>query len=98
MLRDFAASFAGICIALIYGSYAKDSLRPGSDIDMLLVVTMEDIQDDIIGRLQAIEREIQREVNYTLYTQQEYKSKRDANDPFLDEILGGKFILLKGNV
>lgn len=96
MLRDLVDSLPEMPCALIYGSYAKDTLRPGSDIDVLLVVTKRNIEDEVIGRLSAIEQRIQREVNYTMYTVGEFRRKRAAKDPFLDEILNGEFILLKG--
>jgi predicted nucleotidyltransferase len=98
LLRDFAYEVDGIRIALIYGSYAKESLRPGSDIDLLLVGSEKSIEDDIINRLDSIERKIQREVNYTLYSIDEFNTRRNTHEPFLDEIMTVPFILLKGTV
>ena len=97
-LRDFAATVQGIDIALIYGSYAKNALKPNSDIDLLLVASEEDIEEAVITRLTEIEKKIQREVNYTMYSADEFSAMRSAHDPFIEEVLGGPFILLRGKL
>ena len=96
LLRDFSKSISGIIIALLYGSYTKNMLRPDSDIDLLLVLSEKGIEDEIISRLSKIEQQIRREVNYTAYLKEEFENKLCASDPFLCEILKGKHILLKG--
>jgi len=96
LLRNFVNICEGIKTALIFGSYARDSLRPGSDIDLLLVVSDKNIEDDVISGLAGIERQIQREVNYTLYSISEFNERRNAREPFLEEILSGPVIPLKG--
>ena len=98
MLSDIAASLCDIHIALIYGSYASNTMRPDSDIDLLLVVTDPGIEDAVVDRLSAIERTVSREINYTMYTVQEFNNKRSAHDPFLSEILNRSNILLKGRL
>jgi predicted nucleotidyltransferase len=98
ILRNFAGSFPQIQIALIYGSYAKDKLRVDSDIDLLLVVSALSIEDAVLKKLSLIERKVQREINYKIYVSKEFKRKTSSQDPFLEEILSDKYILLKGKV
>ena len=86
-----------VSIALIYGSYAKDALRPDSDIDLLIVADPK-MENRFLAALEKIEKKIQREVNYKLYSEKEFDQKRGADDPFLQEILSDKYILLKGKI
>jgi predicted nucleotidyltransferase len=97
-LRALVADIDKIKMALIFGSFAKDAMRVGSDIDLLIVVGTPEIEDTIIGRLAGIERKLQREINYKIYSHKEYKRKRAGKDPFLQEILNDTYILLKGKI
>lgn len=97
LLGKLVNSIKQLSIALIYGSYAKDSLRAESDID-LLVVGDPKMEDKLLVALEKIEKKIQREINYKLYSKDEFVSKREENDPFLEEILYDKYILLKGKI
>jgi predicted nucleotidyltransferase len=97
-LREAVANIDKIKIALIFGSFAKDAMRAGSDIDLLVVVVTPKIEDTIIGRLAGIERKLQREINCKMYTYKEFQHKRSDKDPFLEEILTDRYILLKGKL
>jgi predicted nucleotidyltransferase len=95
-LREFVHGIDKIEIALIFGSFAKNALRADSDIDLLIVIDSPEIEDKLIGRLAGIEHKLQREINYKIYTYKEFQRKRIKKDPFLEEILNDRYILLKG--
>lgn len=97
LLRQFLGKIKDARLGLIYGSFAKETERKDSDID-LLVVGHREIEGKLLRNLPAIEKSLQREINYKLYTENEFKKKRKAQDPFLDEILEDKYILLKGEI
>jgi len=97
LLRSLVDGIADISIALIYGSYAKDRMRPDSDIDLLVVADTPRAEDILLKKVPALERKVQREVNYKLYRAEEFRKRRPA-DPFLGEVLRGKYILLKGTL
>lgn len=86
-----------IDIAFIYGSYAKNAMRSDSDID-LLIVAKPDAENILLDKIAKLERKLQREINYKLYSKKEFKDKIKAKDPFLSEILSDKYILLKGEL
>src|SRR3989338_5449570 len=44
--------------------------------------------------IKRFEKELNREINYTVMTYQEYKYRHDITDRFLYEILGGKKIVI----
>jgi predicted nucleotidyltransferase len=97
-LQKFTEAEDRIALALIYGSYAKNKMRADSDIDLLLVTTDADIDDEVIKGLSIIERKVGREINYKIYEQKEFQRKIKSEDAFLDEVLNDRYILLKGTL
>jgi hypothetical protein len=55
-------------------------------------------KDRCMSMIRAFEREIGRELNYTIMTPQEYKYRRDVTDRFLFSILESKKIVVLDNV
>jgi predicted nucleotidyltransferase len=96
-LQDLLQDLKGIRMALLYGSFAKGTDRPDSDID-LLVVGKPNSEELLIKGLAQIEKAVLREINYKFYNEHEYRLKRLKKDPFLTEILTDKKILLKGDL
>lgn len=95
ILRELVESVEGIQIAYVFGSYAKDRMRSDSDIDLILVGS-GDAEDKILEGVEKIEKKIQREINPKFYTTKEYAQKRKQKDPFLNEVLNDRYIVLKG--
>lgn len=96
VLKKFVKPLRGVKIALLYGSFAKGKERYDSDID-LLIVGRPQVEDRLVNEIPKLERQLQREINYKLYSEAEYRRRRAAHDPFLEEILSDKKIVLKGN-
>jgi len=86
-----------ISIALIYGSYARNKMRADSDVDLLIVTDDPKAEDILVEALDGIERTFQREVNYRIYDREDFGRKRRSGDPFLQEVLSGEHIALKGS-
>lgn len=97
LLRTLVAGIPDVSVALIYGSYAKDRMRPDSDIDLLVVCGTRRSEDSLLKEIPILERKLQREINYKFYLAEEFQKRRPV-DPFLGEVLGGRHILLKGTV
>jgi len=98
LLRTLVSRISEITIALIYGSYPKNRIRSDSDIDLLIVSEGNKSEDLLLKRLSSVERKIQREINYKFYLANEFRKQLRSHDPFLEEVLGDKYILLKGTV
>ena len=98
LLRQLVDRTSGVKLALIYGSHAANRMRPDSDIDLLIVYENEAAEESLLGRLPAIERKLQREVNCKLYRAEEFRRKRRERDPFLTQVLSGEHVFLKGSV
>ncbi len=95
-LRDLVEQIKDIKIAILYGSFAKGTDRKDSDID-LLIVGKPKAEDKLLKKLPILEKEMQREINYKLYSEKEFSKKRKESDVFLEEVLNDKNIVLKGN-
>jgi predicted nucleotidyltransferase len=98
LLRDAVMNIPGIRIALIYGSYAQNKMRADSDVDLLIVADDEKAEDMLVEGLDGIEKTLQREVNYRIYDTTDFEHKRESRDPFLQEVLSGEHVALKGSL
>ena len=70
--------------ATVYGSAAKDQLSSASDIDLMIVGTPP--VDDLNHRLNRLEKTLGREINYSLYSPDEF-SQQKSKPGFLKYIL-----------
>jgi predicted nucleotidyltransferase len=78
--------------AFIYGSYAKGEERQGSDIDVMFIGAAR--PESIAPVLRKLEKQIGREINYSIYPQSEFLGSRGKG--FIAEITKGKKIMLIG--
>jgi predicted nucleotidyltransferase len=83
-------------LALIYGSIARGEEHSGSDIDLMIVGTLQQI--DLLPKLRKLEASFRRDVNVTLFSPDEFHRKLRNQDHFLDTVLKGKTIRLKGTL
>jgi predicted nucleotidyltransferase len=98
LLRDAVMNIPGIRIALIYGSYAQNKMRADSDVDLLIVADDEEAEDILVEALDGIEKTLKREVNYRIYDTTDFEQRRESRDPFLQEVLSGEPVALKGSL
>jgi predicted nucleotidyltransferase len=98
LIRNAVMNIPGISIALIYGSYAQNKMRTDSDVDLLIVADDPKTEDILVEALDGIEKALQREVNYRIYEIEDFERKRESGDPFLQEVLSGEYITLKGSL
>lgn len=96
LIKNALASVKGIDLAFIYGSFAKEKDRAESDVDLIIVGDSID-QDAILRSINKVEKELYREINYSIYSRKEYAEKK-INDSFLSEVLNNKTVALKGDI
>lgn len=85
-----------IDLALLYGSVVKGTDTATSDIDILIVadeVTLE----DIYTALAQVEADLDRKISPTLYTPREFADRKASNNPFLNRVLSGEYLVLMGS-
>ena len=96
LVQALEAFGSRIELGLIYGSVARREERASSDVDLMIVGSVKQI--DLVPVLRKLEARLGREVNATLYSPQEFRSKLAAGDHFLRSVLKGKTILLRGSL
>lgn len=93
-LRNALSSVKKIRIAFIYGSFAKRNEKGTSDIDLM---TIGNPDTSLLNEKVAdLERRLQREINITVYSWEEYIQKKLAKSGFIMDLLKNPKIMLIG--
>ena len=85
-----------IQLAFVYGSMARAEERSASDVDLMIVGSLKQI--DLLPVLRKLEERFRREVNVTLYSRGEFRDRLLSEDHFLGSVLKGRIVLLKGSL
>ena len=97
-LRAAVESLPGaVHLALIYGSVAKRTDTSASDIDILIVADKLTLEE-VYAALSPAEDLLDRKVNPTLYTSEEFDRRRARGNAFLNRVLSGPVITLSGSI
>jgi len=92
MIRESLRKIGGINEAYLYGSFAMNQQDAVSDIDVLAIGSpREEVLAQAVRRL---ERQLGREINYTVLTRKEFASRRAHKDAFLENVWHNKRIPL----
>ncbi len=84
----------GLKLAFIYGSFAKKEEKLTSDIDLFLIGNID--EDELIKIIEDSENSLKREINYSLYSKEDFQKKKKEKDPFISELLENSKIFLVG--
>lgn len=93
-IKELVSKYKGIETAFIYGSYAKDKDKKASDVD--LAVVGEFAQGKFMQDIRGLESKLNREINFTVYSPGEFDKEKKKEGSFLNIVLKGKIIVLKG--
>ncbi len=85
-----------IALAAVYGSQAAGTATAGSDIDVLVVGSVEEMA--LHKAITEAEARLARSVNYTLLSPREFARRRRERGGFIARILAGPTILLLGQL
>jgi len=94
-LKDVLERVGNVEFAFIYGSFAKAKEDYMSDIDLVAIGDLD--EDRLIRELDKLEEQLQREINYKLYTLKEFRKEVEGRMPFLVEILRDKKVMVVGD-
>jgi predicted nucleotidyltransferase len=84
-----------ISFAFVYGSIASGEEDAGSDVDLMILG--EATLDEILTQVAAVERDLGRAINPTVYSLQEFRSKLQKGNHFLKSVTQGKKVVLLGD-
>lgn len=93
-LKDVLERVGNVEFAFIYGSFAKAKENYMSDIDLIIIGDLD--ENRLIRELDKLEEQLQREINYKLYTLKEFRKEVERRTPFLVEILRDKKVMVMG--
>ena len=93
-LRNTLSSIDGISVAFIYGSYARRKEKDSSDIDLMIIGNPDTSR--LNEKIAEVEKRLKREINPTLYSLEEYRSKKKAKSGFIMELLKNPKIMMIG--
>jgi len=95
LLKEALERLKGIETAFIYGTYATGKESESSDVD-IMIIGKPDLTElnEVISDL---EEKLNREINYMCFDQEEFKERRKAGNAFINEVLSGEKIMLKGS-
>lgn len=94
-LKDVLERVGNVEFAFIYGSFAKAKENYMSDIDLIIIGDLD--EDRLIRELDKLEEQLQREINYKLYTLKEFRKEVERRTPFFVEILRDKKVMVMGD-
>jgi predicted nucleotidyltransferase/predicted transcriptional regulator with HTH domain len=86
LLAHIIRSVARVQEAYLYGSFARNQQDAASDIDILLIGDPN--AEDLAQAIETVERRLGREINYTTFTSEEFKSRLASHDSFLENAWG----------
>ena len=84
----------GIDEAYLYGSFARNQQDASSDIDVLVIGSPR--EEVLAQAVRKLERQLGREINYTVLTPKEFESRRVRKDAFLENVWHNKRVSLVG--
>jgi predicted nucleotidyltransferase len=94
LLRGSLKDLEGIDVAFIFGSFAEGEADADSDLDIMLIGNLDVAR--IAPVIAKIEEMLDRDVNYVLFTQEEWESRRKDEDPFVTNVRDAKKVMLIG--
>ena len=94
MIAQSLKKIGGIDEAYLYGSFASNQLDAASDIDLLVIGSPR--EEDLALAMGRLERQLGREINYTVLTPKEFASRRARKDAFLESVWHNKRVSLIG--
>ncbi|MFA5360545.1 MAG: nucleotidyltransferase domain-containing protein [Candidatus Paceibacterota bacterium] len=83
-LEKILKDIKGVKNAFIYGSFAKGEEQKQSDIDLCIIGSID--ENSLIRKLTQLEKKLEREINYILIDEKEYKDRLKNKDSFLENI------------
>ncbi len=95
-LKEIVLKYKGIILAFIYGSYAKNKEKKSSDIDLAVVGRFD--RERLTSDIRNLETKLNREVNFTVYAEEEFLKERKKEGSFLNLVIKNKIIALKGKI
>ena len=84
-----------IKFAMFSGKFARGIRKEPDEVDLLIVGTV--VLPELALLIRDEEKRLNREINYTVMTEEEFSFRRQKRDPFIVSILSGSRVMLLGD-
>ncbi len=95
LMRNALLELKGIRYALVYGSFASGEEVESSDIDLLVVGDLS--EEEVLKAVSRVEEDVGREINYILWSDEEFSERVGSRHHLVAEIVKKPFIMLVGD-
>jgi len=93
-LKSKLQEMNGVKEAFVYGSYASGEADERSDLDVMVIGEVD--LGQLAPVISGLEKELNRPINYVIYSEDEWKKKAASRDPFWENVTGAPKIMLIG--
>jgi len=94
-LKSALQGVHGIKTAFIFGSFAREGENSFSDIDLFIIGNPD--TENLLQAIRSQEKMMMREINYHVYSENEWSQKREAKAGFIINIIENPKISLIGD-
>lgn len=94
-LKKVLQKIKDIDIAFIYGSFACQKEDSLSDIDLMIIGKPN--ENILISKISLVEDELRREINYSIFSPEDFKKGLKKKDVFLEEITANPKLFIIGD-
>ena len=95
-LQMIVKNIKGIEASFIYGSFASNRQSSTSDVDLLIIGNPP--EDQLMSKIESLEKKLQREINYNIYSTREFRDRIKKKDSFALNLIERPKIILKGSL
>jgi predicted nucleotidyltransferase len=92
-IREIVESVPGVKEAYLYGSFAENTFKAHSDIDLLVIGSHGILE--LQRKINPFQNEIGRDVNIVNMDEREFRNRIAHKDPFLANVFSGKLVKLR---
>ena len=94
VIKEKLQEMGGVKEAFIYGSYASGEADVRSDLDLMIIGEID--LDQLAPVISGLEKDLNRPINYVIYSEEEWKEKKAVKDPFWENVARAPQIWLIG--
>ncbi|PIQ74780.1 MAG: transcriptional regulator [Candidatus Portnoybacteria bacterium CG09_land_8_20_14_0_10_44_13] len=93
-LRENLRKIAGIRTAFVFGSFAGGKEDSFSDIDLMIIGRID--ESALLSKISSLEKELRREINYNIFSPEDFKKGLAQKEVFLEEIIAKPKVFIVG--
>jgi len=94
-LQKALRKIKNIDVAFIFGSFARQKENSFSDVDVMIIG--EPNEDDLISEISSLENKLNREINYSIFSAEDFNNSIRKKEVFLEEIIKKPKLFVVGN-